>query len=168
VANCQLVAEICYSSSDTLRADAPRHVSLATLTRSDSRRQGGWLAPLTSDTSSFAVASPRSRHAWDTSSRQRGGGSTRPRSHHRGPPFHRHLDKNRPCGTPVTPSGAAPSLWPAQLAFAAPPWSGSFRTGLFCRYRGMRYTVSLSHWPQLATLTTCGRPDTEPAIEDRG
>jgi len=31
----------------------------------------------------------------------------------------------------------------------------------------MRYTVSLSHWPQLATLTTCGRPDTEPAIEDR-
>jgi len=46
--------------------------------------------------------------------------------------------------------------------------SGSFRTGLFCRYRGMRYTVSLSHWPRLATLTTCGRPDIEPAIEDGG
>jgi len=52
--------------------------------------------------------------------------------------------------------------WPGCLP------SGSFRTGLFCRYRGMRCTVSLSHWPQLATLTTCGRLDTEPTIEDGG
>jgi len=64
----------------------------------------------------------------------------------------------------VRPSTRPPAAGPTER----PRASGSFRTGLFCRYRGMRYTVSLSHWPQLATLTTCGRPDTEPAIEDGG